>query len=579
MKKTIPLILLLVCSAVQASNAQTAAFTYHGVLSFNRTPVTGLYDMQFSIFPAESGAVAVAGPIPKNAVPVTNGVFIARLDFGNNIFTGPARWIDVSVRPAGSGNFQTLSPRQELTSSPYSIRSLTAGTAADVANGSVVKSLNSLRDNVSLVKGDNIDIVPIAGNSLRISALGGPGIWSLNGISAYYNNGNVGIGTSTPQTTLDIVTPQHALTMSGNGPDVTFKDTVRGNARSVIQSVGGDLNFFTETYLSGASQFSFLKLANNGNVGIGSPNPASRLEIVGQDALSLIGYQPVLTFQDANAGFARSRVQGVSGDIGLTTESYISSGGATPWTGLLILKNGSGNVGIGTPSPSSKLEIVAQDGLAITGFQPFLTLRDTGAGNARGIIASGNGDLGFYPNSSIGGSPAMIIKNNTGNIGIGMGNPQARLDVAGTIRTSVLTITGGSDIAEPFQMSSDQIVKGSVVVIDEQNAGHLKLSTQAYDSHVAGVVSGANGIKPGISLHQEGVLEGGENVALTGRVFVQADATFGAIKPGDLLTTCDTPGHAMKVGDHTKAQGAILGKAMSSLKEGKGMVLVLVTLQ
>ena len=44
-------------------------------------------------------------------------------------------------------------------------------------------------------------------------------------------------------------------------------------------------------------------------------------------------------------------------------------------------------------------------------------------------------------------------------------------------------------------------------------------------------------------------------------------------------TASNTPGHAMKVTNNAKAQGAILGKAMSALKEGKGMVLVLVTLQ
>jgi hypothetical protein len=153
--------------------------------------------------------------------------------------------------------------------------------------------------------------------------------------------------------------------------------------------------------------------------------------------------------------------------------------------------------------------------------------------------------------------------------------------VIGGSKTSVraLEITGGADIAEPFKMSPGEIPKGSVVVIDELNPGHLKLSAEGYDTRVAGIVSGANGIKPGISLHQEGALEGGENVALSGRVYVQADATLGAIKPGDLLTTSDTPGHAMKVTDYVKAQGAILGKAMSGLKEGKGMVLVLVTLQ
>lgn len=116
-------------------------------------------------------------------------------------------------------------------------------------------------------------------------------------------------------------------------------------------------------------------------------------------------------------------------------------------------------------------------------------------------------------------------------------------------------------------------------MIDDEHPGKLKLSTCAYDTRVAGIVSGANGINPGIALKQEGALDQGENVALSGRVFVRADASHCAIKPGDLLTTCDTPGHAMKVLDSVRAQGAILGKAMSALDEGKGLVLVLVTLQ
>jgi hypothetical protein len=73
--------------------------------------------------------------------------------------------------------------------------------------------------------------------------------------------------------------------------------------------------------------------------------------------------------------------------------------------------------------------------------------------------------------------------------------------------------------------------------------------------------------------------DGKHPVALTGRVYVLAEASKGAIHPGDLLTTSSTPGHAMKVANHGKAQGAILGKAMTGLSEGKGMVLVLVSLQ
>ncbi len=149
----------------------------------------------------------------------------------------------------------------------------------------------------------------------------------------------------------------------------------------------------------------------------------------------------------------------------------------------------------------------------------------------------------------------------------------------GNFSVATLTIRGGADVAEPFELSRSDIAKGSVVVIDEDHSGQLKLSDRPYDTRVAGIVSGANGINPGIALHQEGVNDSGQNVALSGRVYVQADAAFGAIKPGDLLTTSRTPGHAMKVTDHAKAQGAILGKAMSSLQQGRGMVLVLVTLQ
>ena len=68
-------------------------------------------------------------------------------------------------------------------------------------------------------------------------------------------------------------------------------------------------------------------------------------------------------------------------------------------------------------------------------------------------------------------------------------------------------------------------------------------------------------------------------VALSGRVYCLADASAAPIEPGDLLTTSDTPGHAMKVTQYGRAPGAVLGKAMSPLAKGRGMILVLVNLQ
>jgi hypothetical protein len=165
--------------------------------------------------------------------------------------------------------------------------------------------------------------------------------------------------------------------------------------------------------------------------------------------------------------------------------------------------------------------------------------------------------------------------------GIGTTTPGAELDVDGTTRTSVLEITGGSDLAEPFEIAAEASVRpGMVVAIDPANPGRLRLADTAYDRTVAGIVSGANGLNPGLTMTQQARAAGGTSlVALSGRVYCWADASHGSIRPGDLLTTSELPGHAMKVTDYPKAQGAIIGKAMTSLETGYGLVLVLVTLQ
>jgi hypothetical protein len=221
-----------------------------------------------------------------------------------------------------------------------------------------------------------------------------------------------------------------------------------------------------------------------------------------------------------------------------------------------------GFVGINTTNPTRRLEVNG-DYAQIDG------------ANAD----DGNGKIDAYIGGNGGGSDVQVGSMNSSITSVGFWNQSGSFWMH--IACSAITINGGSDLAEPFEISSasSDIPEGSVVVIDDQNPGHLKISAGAYDTRVAGVISGANGINPGIQMRQQGMLEGGKNVALTGRVYVLADAANGAIRPGDLLTTSTTPGHAMKVTDHAKAQGAILGKSMTSLEQGKGMVLVLVTLQ
>ena len=169
----------------------------------------------------------------------------------------------------------------------------------------------------------------------------------------------------------------------------------------------------------------------------------------------------------------------------------------------------------------------------------------------------------------------------SGYVGVGTTAPSEELDVIGTVRCKDLTLTGGSDIAEPFDVGTAEGVRpGMVMAIDPEEPGKLRVACKDYDCSVAGVISGAGGIKPGVLMSQAGSVADGEcPVALTGRVYCLADAANAPIKPGDLLTTSDMPGHARKVTDFAKAKGAILGKAMGALDHGQGLVLILVTLQ
>jgi hypothetical protein len=175
--------------------------------------------------------------------------------------------------------------------------------------------------------------------------------------------------------------------------------------------------------------------------------------------------------------------------------------------------------------------------------------------------------------------PAFVTVKDNGDVGIGTSTPLAKLDVDGTTRTQCVTITGGCDIVEGFETGGEVCEPGTVLVIDARRPGELCASSSAYDKKVAGVVSGAGGVRPGLALAQEGTLDGETKVAMAGRVYVLCTAENGAIEPGDRLTTASLAGHAMRATDSERCDGAVLGKAMSPLAEGTGLVLVLVNLQ
>ncbi|GGY50814.1 hypothetical protein [Streptomyces omiyaensis] len=148
-----------------------------------------------------------------------------------------------------------------------------------------------------------------------------------------------------------------------------------------------------------------------------------------------------------------------------------------------------------------------------------------------------------------------------------------------------LVLTGG-DVAEQFDVAEREagttgIDPGTVVVLDDEGA--LAPCREGYDPRVAGVVSGAGDRVPALILDRRKPGAGQKDVlrravAVVGKVWCLADASSKPIHVGDLLTTATTPGHTMAATDREAAFGAVLGKALTPLASGTGMVLVLVGL-
>ncbi|MFH1700760.1 MAG: hypothetical protein ABIE07_09260 [Candidatus Zixiibacteriota bacterium] len=240
-----------------------------------------------------------------------------------------------------------------------------------------------------------------------------------------------------------------------------------------------------------------------------------------------------------------------------------------------------GNVGIGTTDPQERLHI-SNGTLRIEQRAPWICFHELESGqkeeNKKWFMGGDGGEFWLGEDDTRGMHRRLQVEPG-GNVGIGTTNPKAKLDVYGTTRTTILEITAGADIVEPFESSAAPCRPGDVVVIDDKNPGKLMLSTESYDKKVAGVVSGANGIKHGMILGGDFSTGTSFPVAMTGRVYVKCTIENGAILPGDRLTTSSTPGHAMRATDESIAPGAVIGKAMSSLDKDKGLVLVLVDLQ
>ncbi len=465
----VPVLLLALCAGAARAATVGTAFTYQGDLEQSGTPVTGSFDLTFTLFNASSGGTQVGTTQTVLAAPVTNGLFSATLDFGT-VFDGTALWMEVAVRPAGSGSYTTLAPRQSITPAPYAIRAIYNPPGSTQ--------------------------------------------WVSDGPDLTYALGGVGfLGASSP---------------FAGGKGVFIEGGSQGF---------GDI--FAFNYDNFVAEPLCLNPSVSAGVGVGTLTPGAELDVVNRSGTGL-------------------------GVHATTTGSYINT------SNVAVI--GTGNTGSGFSGTSAiGVEGISTDDIGVYGVSTnyigiygFSTNLDGCWGYSQG--ANKSGVVGI---SSASTGKGGYFRNDGGGVA---------LYSDGLAQIKTLQILGGADLAERFD-SDGAAEPGTVMAIDPAAPGRVRVAGEPYCRTVAGVVSGANGLVAGVELGKDGRRDGTVALALTGRVWVKCDAAGGAIHPGDLLTTAERAGYAMVARDRGRAAGAVLGKAMTSLETGTGLVLVLVSLQ
>jgi hypothetical protein len=602
--------LLHTAAEARAQTLLPTAVTYQGQLKDGGSPANGSHDLQFSLFDAASGGAQVGSTICVDNVNVVDGLFTAQFDFGASVFGGGARWLEIAVRADNTpgncpgGAYTSLAPRQPLTAAPYALQtrglfvadsgSVGIGTTAPAFPFHLAGTAQVMQKIVtSNAVGTWLDLENTSTGGKRwglvstgLSNGEGAGKMLLRAITdgrtvmTLQGDGNVGIGLTSPQRRVDIAgSAARISSTTGTGPRLELKGPASGisftmgavdfvDANDVLhggihytRSIIGDRLWLRA---GGEDQ---VTVDQAGQVGIGTSTPAAKLHIEGgTDTFPTGGGYLVLgspsstnVSMDNNEIMARNN--GAVATLALNPDGGHVSVSASSTTG---------NLGIGTAFPNVRLHINGGTDASLGG-GGSIVIGDPFAAN-----------LAFDENEimarSAGVGTNLLLNREGGDVLIGSASGGTSV-----LSAPIIQITGGADLSENFDLTTDDQAPaqpGTVVCIDPKNPGKLTPCTKPYERTVAGVISGAGGVRPGMVMGQRGTIaDGAHPVALSGRVWAYCDAFNVAIEPGDLLTTSETPGHAMKVSDFPLAQGAIIGKAMSGLAKGEsGLVLVLVNL-
>jgi hypothetical protein len=579
---------------VSLTASVSSRISYQGLLQEDGMPVSGSRDMVFGLCSNDTCTTQVGSDIVKNGVLVSDGLFSVELDVNHDDFNGQRLWLEVEVGGTAIGC-------QEILPAPYALSLRPGATVAESDNRVELnrhyqQSFPLPQLNTALYA----EAVPtfILPNNLYygIQALGRD-IGVLGESNSSSGKGVFGHATATSGTNYGI----YGSSDSHDGVGVYGTAAVIGVEGHAAYTAGASYGVYGESDSSegsgvyGRGLVTGVKGSAVRNTGITygvegrshSPEGAGVYGAGSKYGVQGSSYSSEGSGMYGYASASTGTTRGVYGEsdsvsgTGVSGSASALSGGTYGVHGQSQSISGTGVLGSAIAPSGDTYGVhgrsISRDGWGVYGEAPCYGV------HGHATDTSGVFSIGVYgqSESSIGYG---VYAENTAAGGVGLyavgGEDGYAAVFDGAAQTQVLQITGGSDLAEPFEIAgASSLVPGLVVAIDPEHPGQLRVADRAYDRTVAGCISGAKGLNPGLTLEQEGLTDGGLPVALSGRVYCWADASYGPIQPGDLLTSSDTPGHAMRVSAYERAQGAIIGKAMSSLEEGRGLILVLVSLQ
>jgi len=385
---------LMVClPKVSEAEPMGSAFTYQGRLMDANLPADEIYDFRFKLFDEANTVTGnqVGGDVNQPDVDVIDGYFTVELDFNEpNAFNGDARWLQTAVRPGDScdpNGFVILSPRQEVTPTPYALYAVkAAGFYIPMKLGDGAHTPMLSNTDIQLDHADSdYHLVEIRNNE-------GASVWGINQdggtsfgpytagkdlhlfggdqvrMTLKGDTGNIGVG-------LGPVPPTERLDVAGGNIRVRGTDGFDGAGESAYLYLGDENQYIKSEWGFGLTLGSYLVpealtiRETSGNVGLGTTDPQAALHVYSPS--SNFG---MLKLQNSNPGVNEASMAFVPGSDVTPDDYWVQGVGLSEdandfvigRSGPKVVVTPEGNVGIGTTSPSAKLEVVGD--VEVNGF-------------------------------------------------------------------------------------------------------------------------------------------------------------------------------------------------------------------